>query len=128
MRIEPGYVEIFSAVLKDLGHDPSVFPLPQPGPVSEDEFCRMLESLVALTQKPSLALRLGAAMHLGTHGLLGHAILSSRSLRQAAGLMIQYSPLQGAQGRIHLAFTSNHAILTFDPPFAVQGGSNVRIA
>lgn len=127
MRIEPGYVEIFSAVLRELGHDPSVFPLPQPGPVSEDEFRRMLENLVALTQEPSLALRLGAAMHLGTHGLLGHAILSSRSLRQAAGLMIQYSPLQGAQGRIQLAFTSDHAILTFEPPFAVKGAPHFLV-
>ena len=127
MRIEPGYVEIFAAVLKELGHDPTVFPLPRTGPVSEDDFKRMLENLVALTQEPSIALRLGASMHLGTHGLLGHAILSSRSLRQAAGLMIQYSPLQGVQSRIQLAFTPSHANLTFDPPFAVEGAPHFMV-
>lgn len=127
MRIEPGYVEIFAAVLKELGHDPTAFPLPRIGPVSEDDFKRMLENLVALAQEPSIALRLGASMHLGTHGLLGHAILSSRSLRQAAGLMIQYSPLQGAQSRIQLAFTPSHAILTFDPPFAVEGAPHFMV-
>jgi AraC-like DNA-binding protein len=127
MRIEPGYVEIFAAVLKELGHEPMAFPLPNTGPVSEDEFRRMLENLVSLTGEPSIALRLGANMHLGTHGLLGHAILSSRSLRQAAGLMIQYSPLQGAQGRIQLAFTGDRAILTFDPPFTVDGAPHFLI-
>ena len=37
MRIEPGYVEIVSAVLRELGHDPALFPLPRPGAITEDE-------------------------------------------------------------------------------------------
>ncbi|PKQ09856.1 MAG: hypothetical protein CVT73_00515 [Alphaproteobacteria bacterium HGW-Alphaproteobacteria-12] len=127
MRIEPGYVEIVALVLKELGCDPAGFPLPRTGPVSEDEFRRMSENLVALTEEPSLALRLGSSMHLGTHGLLGHAILSSRSLRQAAGLMIQYSPLQGAHGHIQLAFTPRHATLTFEPPFSVTGAPHFLV-
>ncbi|MEQ8268688.1 MAG: AraC family transcriptional regulator ligand-binding domain-containing protein [Parvibaculum sp.] len=127
MRIEPGYVEIVAAVLKELGHDPEAFPPPRTGNVTEDEFRRMSENLVTITRDPSVALRLGSNMHLGTHGLLGHAILSSRSLRQAAGLMIQYSPLQGAQGRIQLAFTPDRAILTFEPPFAVTGAPNFLV-
>lgn len=127
MRIEPGYVEIVAAVLKELGHDPAAFPPLRTGNVSEDEFRRMSENLVAITGDPSVALRLGSNMHLGTHGLLGHAILSSRSLRQAAGLMIQYSPLQGTQGRIHLSFTPHHAILTFEPPFAVAGAPHFLV-
>ncbi|MEQ9195467.1 MAG: AraC family transcriptional regulator [Parvibaculum sp.] len=127
MRIEPGYVEIVAAILKELGQDPERFPLPRTGPVSEDEFCRMSENLVRFTGDPAIALRLGASMHLGTHGLLGHAILSSRSLRQAASLMIQYSPLQGAQGHIQLAFTGNHAVLTFEPPFEVDGAPHFLV-
>lgn len=127
MRIEPGYVEIVAAVLKESGQDAENFPLPRTGPVSEDEFRGMSENLVRLTGDPAIALRLGANMHLGTHGLLGHAILSSRSLRQAAGLMIQYSPLQGAQGHIQLAFTSDHAVLTFEPPFEVGGAPHFLV-
>lgn len=127
MRIEPGYVEIVSAVLRDLGHDPSAFPVPRTGTVTEDEFRIMSENLVALTQEPSIALRLGSSMHLGTHGLLGHAILSSRSLRQAAGLLIQYSPLHGAQGKIQLAFTGEKAVLTFEPPFEVEGAPHFMV-
>ena len=127
MRIEPGYVEIVATVLKELGIDPAAFPLPRTGSVSEDEFRRMSENLVAISGDRAVALRLGSSMHLGTHGLLGHAILSSRSLRQAAGLLIQYSPLQGTQGRIHLAFTPDHAILTFEPPFAVEGAPNFLV-
>ncbi|PKQ08450.1 MAG: hypothetical protein CVT73_07110 [Alphaproteobacteria bacterium HGW-Alphaproteobacteria-12] len=127
MRIEPGYVEIVSAVLRDLGHDPALFPAPRTGSVSEDEFREMSENLVALTKEPTIALRLGSSMHLGTHGLLGHAILSSRSLRQAAGLMIQYSPLHGAQGCIQLAFTGDKAVLTFQPPFEVKGAPNFMV-
>ncbi|WP_421862585.1 AraC family transcriptional regulator ligand-binding domain-containing protein [Parvibaculum sp.] len=127
MRIEPGYVEIVSAVLRDLGHDPAAFPVPRTGTVTEDEFRIMSENIVALTQEPSIALRLGSSMHLGTHGLLGHAILSSRSLRQAAGLLIQYSPLQGGQGNIQLAFTGENAVLTFEPPFHVEGAPHFII-
>lgn len=127
MRIEPGYVEIVSAVLRELGHDPALFPLPRPGAITEDEFRLMSENLVALTQEPTLALRLGSCMHLGTHGLLGHAILSSRSLRQAAGLLIQYSPLQGTRGNVQLAFTGENAILTFEPPFEVSGAPGYMV-
>ncbi|ABS61707.1 helix-turn-helix- domain containing protein AraC type [Parvibaculum lavamentivorans DS-1] len=127
MRIEPGYVEIVASVLKEVGKDPAAFPLPPTGAVSEDEFRIMSENLVALADDRSIALRLGASMHLGTHGLLGHAILSSRSLRQAAGLLIQYSPLQGTKGRIHLAFTPDHAVLTFEPPFAVRGAPHFLV-
>lgn len=127
MRIEPGYIEIVATVLRDLGHDPALFPLPRTGTVSPDEFRAMSENLVALTQEPSIALRLGSSMHLGTHGLLGHAILSSRSLRQAAGLLIQYSPLQGTQGNVQLAFTGSNAVLTFDPPFEVAGAPNFTV-
>jgi len=127
MRIEPGYVEIVTAVLKESGQDPEQFPLPRIGPVSEDEFRRMSENLVRLTGDPAIALRLGGSMHLGTHGLLGHAILSSRTLRQAAGLMIQYSPLQGAQGHILLAFTADRAVLTFEPPFEVEGAPHFLV-
>lgn len=127
MRIEPGYVEIFSAVLRDLGHDPGGFPLPRVGPVTEEEFRQMSENLVAITREPEIALRLGSSMHLGTHGLLGHAILSSRSLRQAASLMIQYSPLQGEKGRIQLSFAGAHAVLAFEPPFEVEGAPNFLV-
>ncbi|MBO6668210.1 AraC family transcriptional regulator [Parvibaculum sp.] len=127
MRIEPGYVEIVSAVLRDLGHDPLLFPLPRTGVVSEGDFRTMSENLVAVTQDPSIALRLGSHMHLGTHGLLGHAILSSRSLRQAAGLLIQYSPLQGTHGNVQLSFNGENAVLTFESPFEVEGAPNFMV-
>ncbi|MBX3445795.1 MAG: AraC family transcriptional regulator [Parvibaculaceae bacterium] len=127
MRIEPGYVEIFAAVLKEAGHDPARLPLPRVGPVTEEAFRRLAERLVAETRDPAIALRLGSRMHLGTHGLLGHAILSSRSLRQAASLMIQYSPLQGAKGRIQLSFAGANAVLSFEPPFEVEGAPHFLV-
>jgi AraC-like DNA-binding protein len=127
MRIEPGYVEIFTAVLKEIGLDPAALELPRIGPITEAEFRSFAESLVAATRHPELALRLGSNMHLGTHGLLGHAILSSRSLRQAASLLIQYSPLQGEKGRIRLSFAGDNAVLSFVPPFEVEGAPHFLV-
>jgi AraC-like DNA-binding protein len=127
MRIEPAYVEIFTAVLKDIGHDPRDLVLPRIGPITEAEFRFFAESLVALTDSRELALRLGSNMHLGTHGLLGHAILSSRSLRQAASLLIEYSPLQGDKGRIQLSFAGENAVLSFVPPFEVEGAPHFLV-
>ncbi|MBA4208255.1 MAG: hypothetical protein C0454_01865 [Parvibaculum sp.] len=127
MRIEPGYVEIFAAMLRENGHDPARFPLPRVGPITESAFRGMAEALVSQTRDPEIALKLGSRMHLGTHGLLGHAILSSRTLRQAASLMIQYSPLQGTKGRIQLSFAGGNAVLTFEPPFEVAGAPHFLV-
>ncbi|MGX1196757.1 AraC family transcriptional regulator ligand-binding domain-containing protein [Parvibaculum sp. MBR-TMA-1.3b-4.2] len=121
MRIEPGYLEIVSEVLRDLGHDPAAFGVETHGRLSEPEFLSMTEFLVAETKEPTLALRIGTKMHIGTHGLLGHAILSSRNLRQAAELLAQYNPIAGARGNIRLSFGGDKAILTFVPPFEVKG-------
>lgn len=127
MRIEPGYVEIFTAVLMEIDHDPRALVVPRIGPITEAEFRSFAEALVAATGHPELALRLGSNMHLGTHGLLGHAILSSRSLRQAASLLIQYSPLQGHKGRIQLSFAGENAVLSFVPPFEVEGAPHFLV-
>ena len=97
MRIEPGYLEIVSEVLRELGHDPDAFGLETRQRLSEPEFLSMTEFLAAKAQEPTLALRIGTKMHIGTHGLLGHAILSSRNLRQAAELLAQYNPIAGAR-------------------------------
>ena len=121
MRIEPGYVEIVSEVLRELGHDPDAFGVGSRRTLSESEFLKMTDFLVARVQEPTLALRIGTKMHIGTHGLLGHAILSSRNLRQAAELLAQYNPIAGARGNIRLSFSGDKAILTFVPPFEIDG-------
>lgn len=120
MRIEPGYVEIVSEVLRELGHDPEALGVWTRRTLSEPEFLTMTEFLVSEVQDPTLALRIGTKMHIGTHGLLGHAILSSRNLRQAAELLAQYNPIAGARGNIRLSFSSDKALLTFIPPFEIE--------
>ena len=121
MRIEPGYVDIVSEVLRELGQDPEVFGLGSRRKLSEPEFLAMTEFLVSEVREPTLALRIGTKMHIGTHGLLGHAILSSRNLRQAAELLAQYNPIAGARGNLRLSFGGDKAILTFVPPFEIDG-------
>ena len=121
MRVEPGYAEIFFEVVRELGHDPSAFDFGARPQLTEAEFIAVLEALVAELREPTLALRVGCKMHIGTHGLLGHAILSSRNLRQAAELLALYNPISSARGSTKLTFSGEKAILNFVQPFEIAG-------
>lgn len=121
MRIEPAYVSAFANAIRECGYDPAQFGLKREAIVDEDEIFDLFVRVLGVVEDPTIGLRLGTALHIGTHGVLGHALMSCKTLRQAAEILVRHNPLRSRRGSVGLALTSDHAILTFTPPFHVPG-------
>lgn len=121
MQIEPSYVSVLAGVLREQGHDPSVIGRIPLRPLDDTSFLHLCTRAVAATGDKALGLRFGAAMQLGGHGVLGHALMSCRSLRQAAELLVRHNPLRSQNGRVRLAYEDDRTILSFTPAFEVPG-------
>jgi AraC-like DNA-binding protein len=57
---------------------------------------RIYENANTLSRKPGLGLRLGARLHVGHHGVLGHALLCSENVRRALGILVRYTAIRGS--------------------------------
>lgn len=121
MQIDPSYAYALADLLRESGHDPSVLGRIPQRPLGEDEFLSLSTSAVAATGDKALGLRFGATLQLGGHGVLGHALMSCRTLKQAAELLVRHNPLRSQNGRVRLAFEGESTILSFTPAFDVPG-------
>ncbi len=122
MNIEPGYIGILATVMKERGHDPALIGARYVTALNEGQLLDLCTRIVAATRgDPALALHVGAAMHIGVHGLFGHALMSCRSLKQAAGILMRHNPLMSERAHSELTFDKGMAILGFEPPFKVPG-------
>ena len=121
MQIEPGYVFVLAGVLREHGHDPSVIGRIPLRALDDKAFLQLCTRVVAATGDPAMGLRFGAALQLGGHGVLGHALMSCRTLRQAAELLVRHNPLRSQNGRVRLAYEGNKTSLSFTPAFEVPG-------
>lgn len=120
MQIEPIYIGVLATVMRERGHDLSSLGPRYTTRLNEADLYELCIRVVAATQHDSaLGLHVGAAMHIGTHGLFGHALMSCRTLKQAAGILMRHNPLAGGSSRSELTFEGGNAILTFEPPFKV---------
>ncbi|HMM15891.1 MAG TPA: AraC family transcriptional regulator ligand-binding domain-containing protein [Parvibaculum sp.] len=121
MQIEPGYVSTLANVMRAYGYNHSVIGRIPEKPIDEGEFLQVCTRAVAESQDAALGLRFGAALQLGGHGVLGHALMSCRTLRQAAELLVRHNPLRSPEGRVRLAYEGESTILGFAPAFEVPG-------
>src|SRR5690606_2846743 len=122
MHVGPSYINVLAAVMRDRGHDPALIGTRYARPLGEAELLDLCTRIVAGTaDDPALALHVGAAMHLGVHGLFGHALMSCKTLKQAAGILMRHNPLKSQSSKSTLTFENDEAILTFEPPFLVPG-------
>jgi AraC-like DNA-binding protein len=64
--------------------------------ITAEQQLRVYENARGLSRKPGLGLRLGARLRVGHHGVLGHALLCSESVRQALKILVRYTPVRGA--------------------------------
>lgn len=123
MKVQPAYIFALTRTIRELGHDPS--PLaPSDALLEEHEFYKLCESAVDLVRDPTFALRFGAALHLGSHGLLGNALMSCRTLRQAAEFLVQHNPVKTAQGSVRFAFDQESAVLSMTPGIELAAAPN----
>lgn len=125
MHIEPSYIGVLANVMRKRGHDLAPLGPRRTTPLNRTEIDALTARVVSATRHdPALPLHVGAAMHLGTHGLFGHALMSCRTLKQAAGILMRHNPLSGEDGRSDLTYEKGDAILTFKPPLVVEGAPN----
>jgi AraC-like DNA-binding protein len=69
---------------------------------------------LALTGDGSIGLQLGLAMNIKTHGFLGYAALSSRTLADAIDLAVRYYRTRTTLVDLHFFVEGNTAVLQFD--------------
>lgn len=125
MQIEPSYIGVLANVMRKRGHDLAPLGPRRTTTLNETEIDVLLGRVAAATRHdPALPLHVGAAMHMGTHGLFGHALMSCRTLKQAAGILMRHNPLRGDHARSDLTYENGDAILTFEPPLKVKGAPN----
>lgn len=105
-----GYLLALSGVLERSGHA-GALPETGAGPVTVERFLEICLGAVAATGDQRLGLRVGRAVNLGAIGLLGHAILASRTIRQAAEILIKHNPFQEPGTEIRLSYADGRAYL-----------------
>ena len=77
-------------VLRGTGIDPSEFGDPEAEITAGQELALVRNLVEALPDVPALGLEAGLRYHASTHGIMGFAVLSSRTVREALATGIRY--------------------------------------
>lgn len=96
--------------------------------IAYEPFARFARRALELTGDGSLGLQLGLAMNIKTHGFLGYAALSSRTLADAIDLAVRYHRTRMTILDLHFFVEGDTAVLQFDErvplgdllPFAID--------
>ena len=122
MYVGPSYINVLAAVMRERGHDPALIGARYERPLGEAELFDLCTRIVAGTpDDPALPLHVGAAMHLGVHGLFGHALMSCRTLKQAAGILMRHNPLKSDSSLSELTFEKARRSLPSSRPSRCRG-------
>lgn len=84
----------------------------------EQEF-QFHRNLLCLTEDPLLGLRLGKSYQLERYGLLGYAVLSAPTLRQAMIVLRNYGPLTFTLFEVSFLVEAGRAILRLSPDIPI---------
>jgi AraC-like DNA-binding protein len=95
-----------------------------PPPLARLSLAQWLDALTCACQQhadPLLALRVGQDMHLTAFGMVGFALLSSASLRDALEVANQFAVLMNLKHRLHLAVDGESAHILLAESFPLLG-------
>lgn len=126
MKVQPAYIFALTRTLRDLGRDPSALVSPDID-LDEDEFYELCVKAREVADDPSFALRFGSSLHLGSHGLLGNALISCRTLRHAAEFLVQHNPVRAAQASVRFAFDQEGVVLSITPGSEIPGAPDFLV-
>ena len=84
----------------------------------EQEF-QFHRNLLRLTENPMLGLLLGKSYRLESYGLLGYAVLSAPTLRQAMIVLRNYGPLTFTLCEVHFMVEAEYGVLRLSPDIPV---------
>lgn len=74
----------------------------------------VLGNLVSRSEDPALAFRLGSRLRISTLGVLGYALITSETLRDAVHTALKYAPLTTTWGAVELEESGREGILVLD--------------
>ncbi|MAB14014.1 AraC family transcriptional regulator [Parvibaculum sp.] len=120
MRVTKSYPLAACVVIEELGFDSSTLQSFEGLGLSGDDLpdlCRQIA--ISADHHPELGLRIGRSLSLGSHGIFGHALMSCRTLHQAARILMRYNPLDGETRCANVSYTADNVVLSFVSPFEI---------
>jgi AraC-like DNA-binding protein len=96
---EQGYIEALFAVVRGHGLDPEDLVAHAGRQGRAPDFLRLCASALELTGDPALGVRFGARLDLTSHGILGYALMSSRTLDEVLQRLMRYIGLSAPEIR-----------------------------
>ena len=108
--VPKSYVERFAALVSRHGVDLGVLP---EGPLAFAEFGRLVERAVELTGDPGLGLELGLELKPSSHGMVGFALMTCKSMREGLELGEKIGLLRCSPWRLQLRVEDETAIVRF---------------
>ena len=115
--------ERFIALVEQRGHDATAMlaqsglsraQLADPtGRITIEDFGNVVWRCVELTDDPALGIEVGLALKPSGHGLLGLALMTCNSLRDAIAIGERFGELRASPWRLHLLVEGSTAIMRF---------------
>lgn len=84
------------------------------GHIALPAYARLVANAAALLQEPALGLLIGQQIHLGAHGYVGYAAMSSLTVGEAIRVGVKYSKTRSGPATIHYQVEGDAALLTVD--------------
>ncbi len=81
-----------------------------------NQYLELLNSAVALSNKPEIGLMVGAKLSIGSHGLLGYSLLNCRDLSHALEVLQRYLQTRSPIIKAEVSQSDDRVQLVFDVP------------
>ncbi|HQJ07961.1 MAG TPA: AraC family transcriptional regulator [Deltaproteobacteria bacterium] len=89
--------------------------------ITYPEYERLIANALDATQERALGLKLGRTVNLALFGAFGYALMSSRTLEDAANVFLKYQDLPGQLTRISMKHSGPERLIRFDPLYPLTG-------
>jgi AraC-like DNA-binding protein len=90
--------------------------------ITYPDYIRLIRNALDITKDGALGLKLGQTVNLAMFGAFGYALMSSKTLKDAADVFLKYQDLPGQLTRISTKQSDSEWVLQFEPlyPFEDQ--------
>lgn len=89
--------------------------------ISYPTYRRIITNALDITKDGAIGLKLGQKVNLAVFGAFGYALMSSKTLKDAAGVYLKYQDLPGQLTRIGMEHDGPQRVIRFDPLYPFKG-------
>jgi len=86
------------------------------------EYRRIITNALDVTKDSGLGLKLGRSINPAMFGIFGYALMSSKTLKDAANVFLKYQELPGQLTRISMLQDDSDMVILFDPLYPFEDG------